>query len=139
MKLLRYGNKGFERPGMLDEAGKLRDLSGVVPDIAGAVLSPDSLKKLLELDVSTLPEVDGVYRIGPCVGGVGKFLCIGLNYSDHAAESGMAVPLEPVVFMKATSSIIGPDDDVMIPRGLSQDRLGGRAWRCNRKRGQVCR
>ena len=116
MKLLRYGNKGFERPGMLDEAGKLRDLSGVVPDIAGAVLSPDSLKSLLELDASTLPMVDGPYRIGPCVGGVGKFICIGLNYSDHAAESGMAVPKEPVVFMKATSSIIGPDDDVMIPR-----------------------
>ncbi|WP_263372789.1 fumarylacetoacetate hydrolase family protein [Granulicella aggregans] len=116
MKLLRYGNKGFERPGMLDEAGKLRDLSGVVPDIAGAVLSPDSLKKLLELDASTLPVVDGPYRVGPCVGAVGKFICIGLNYSDHAAESGMAVPKEPVVFMKATSSIIGPDDDVMIPR-----------------------
>jgi 2-keto-4-pentenoate hydratase/2-oxohepta-3-ene-1,7-dioic acid hydratase in catechol pathway len=116
MKLLRYGNKGFERPGMLDEAGKLRDLSGVVPDIAGAVLSPDSLKKLLELDASTLPVVDAPYRIGPCVGAVGKFICIGLNYSDHAAESGMAVPKEPVVFMKATSSIIGPDDDVMIPR-----------------------
>jgi 2-keto-4-pentenoate hydratase/2-oxohepta-3-ene-1,7-dioic acid hydratase in catechol pathway len=116
MKLLRYGNKGFERPGILDEAGKLRDLSGVVPDIAGAALSPDSLKKLLELDASTLPVVDAPYRIGPCVGGVGKFICIGLNYSDHAAESGMAVPKEPVVFMKATSSIIGPDDDVMIPR-----------------------
>lgn len=117
MKLLRYGNKGFERPGMLDEAGKLRDLSAVVPDIAGEALSPDSLKKLLQLDASTLPVVDGPYRVGPCVGAVGKFICIGLNYSDHAAESGMAVPKEPVVFMKATSSIIGPDDDVMIPRG----------------------
>ncbi len=116
MKLLRYGNKGFERPGMLDEAGKLRDLSGVVPDIAGAALSPESLKKLLQLDASTLPVVDGPYRVGPCVGAVGKFICIGLNYSDHAAESGMAVPKEPVVFMKATSSIIGPDDDVMIPK-----------------------
>jgi 2-keto-4-pentenoate hydratase/2-oxohepta-3-ene-1,7-dioic acid hydratase in catechol pathway len=101
---------------MLDEAGKLRDLSGVVPDIAGAALSPESLKKLLQLDASTLPVVDGPYRVGPCVGAVGKFICIGLNYSDHAAESGMAVPKEPVVFMKATSSIIGPDDDVMIPK-----------------------
>ena len=116
MKLLRYGNKGFERPGILDDAGRLRDLSGVVPDITGAVLSRDSLKKLLEIDASTLPLVDGPYRIGPCVGAVGKFICIGLNYSDHAAESGMAVPKEPVVFMKATSSIIGPDDDVVIPR-----------------------
>ncbi len=116
MKLLRYGNKRFERPGMLDEAGKLRDLFGVVPDIAGAALSPESLKKLLQLDASTLPVVDGPYRVGPCVGAVGKFICIGLNYSDHAAESGMAVPKEPVVFMKATSSIIGPDDDVMIPK-----------------------
>jgi 2-keto-4-pentenoate hydratase/2-oxohepta-3-ene-1,7-dioic acid hydratase in catechol pathway len=96
---------------MLDEAGKLRDLSGVVPDIAGAALSPESLKKLLQLDASTLPVVDGPYRVGPCVGAVGKFICIGLNYSDHAAESGMAVPKEPVVFMKATSSIIGPDDN----------------------------
>ena len=116
MKLLRYGKKGAERPGLLDQSGKIRDLSGVVPDISGPTLSADSFKKLLLLDHESLPLVDGFPRIGPCVGGVGKFICIGLNYSDHAAESGMAVPKEPVIFMKATSAIMGPDDDVMIPR-----------------------
>jgi 2-keto-4-pentenoate hydratase/2-oxohepta-3-ene-1,7-dioic acid hydratase in catechol pathway len=116
MKLLRYGTKGSERPAALDSNGKIRDLSGIVPDISGATLSAESLSKLRALDVTTLPEVTGSPRIGPCVGGVGKFICIGLNYSDHAAESGMAVPKEPVVFMKATSAIVGPNDDVMIPR-----------------------
>jgi 2,4-didehydro-3-deoxy-L-rhamnonate hydrolase len=116
MKLLRYGNKGSERPAALDSNGKIRDLSGIVPDIAGATLSSESLAKLRALDLSTLPEVTGSPRIGPCVAGVGKFICIGLNYSDHAAESGMAVPAEPVVFMKATSAIVGPNDNVMIPR-----------------------
>jgi 2-keto-4-pentenoate hydratase/2-oxohepta-3-ene-1,7-dioic acid hydratase in catechol pathway len=116
MKLLRYGNKGSERPAALDSNGKIRDLSGIVPDIAGATLSSESLAKLRALDLSTLPEVTGSQRIGPCVAGVGKFICIGLNYSDHAAESGMAVPAEPVVFMKATSAIVGPNDNVMIPR-----------------------
>jgi 2-keto-4-pentenoate hydratase/2-oxohepta-3-ene-1,7-dioic acid hydratase in catechol pathway len=117
MKLLRYGNKGLERPGMMDKSGKLRDLFGVIPDVAAEALSPQSLAKLSAINPSTLPEVVGVHRIGPCVGSVGKFICIGLNYSDHAAESGMAVPQEPIVFMKATSAIIGPNDDVMIPRG----------------------
>jgi 2,4-didehydro-3-deoxy-L-rhamnonate hydrolase len=116
MKLLRFGNKGSERPATLDSNGKIRDLSGIVPDISGATLSSESLSKLRALDLSTLPEVTGSPRIGPCVAGVGKFICIGLNYSDHAAESGMAVPAEPVVFMKATSAIVGPNDDVMIPR-----------------------
>jgi 2-keto-4-pentenoate hydratase/2-oxohepta-3-ene-1,7-dioic acid hydratase in catechol pathway len=117
MKLIRYGNTGAERPGMLDSQGTLRDLSGIVSDIAGNVLLPESLKKLRQLDPQTLPVVEGAPRLGPCVGNAGKFLCIGLNYSDHAAESGMAVPKEPVLFMKATSSIGGANDDVILPRG----------------------
>jgi 2-keto-4-pentenoate hydratase/2-oxohepta-3-ene-1,7-dioic acid hydratase in catechol pathway len=116
MKLVRYGDAGSERPAMLDNHGGLRDLSGVVHDITGAALTAAELDKLRSLDPSSLPRVEGTPRIGPCVGAVGKFLCIGLNYADHAAESGAAVPKEPVVFMKATSAIIGPDDDVMIPR-----------------------
>jgi 2-keto-4-pentenoate hydratase/2-oxohepta-3-ene-1,7-dioic acid hydratase in catechol pathway len=116
MKLLRYGPRGSERPALLDKQGMLRDLSGVIPDLSGAALFPDSLAKLRALNPEVLPEVSAPYRIGPCVGSVGKFVCIGLNYSDHAAESGMAVPKEPVLFMKATSGIIGPNDDVMIPK-----------------------
>jgi len=117
MKLLRYGVPGQERPAILASDGSIRDLSSVVPDLAGQWLLPDSMEKLRNLNISTLPKVPGQPRIGPCVGEVGKFVCIGLNYSDHAAESGMAVPREPVVFMKATSSIVGPNDDVVIPRG----------------------
>lgn len=117
MKLLRYGRPGKERPGVLDADGKIRDLSEHVTDIAGDVLSPTSLRKLAKIDPTTLPLVRGKPRIGPCVSGTGKFICIGLNYSDHAAETGMAVPSEPVIFMKATSAIVGPDDDVLIPRG----------------------
>ncbi len=117
MKLLRYGRPGAELPGLLDAEGKLRDLSNHVSDISGAALSEESLDRLRAIEVSTLPLVSGQPRLGPCVGSVGKFICIGLNYSDHAAESGMAVPSEPVVFMKATSSIMGPDDDVVIPKG----------------------
>ncbi len=120
MKLLRYGPTGQEKPGILASDGSIRDLSKLVPDISGASLLPDSLEKLRHADLSSLPRVDGKPRIGPCVGGVGKFICIGLNYSDHAAESGMAVPAEPVVFMKATSAICGPDDDVVIPRGATR-------------------
>jgi len=117
MKLLRYGSVGAEKPALLDSAGAIRDLSGVIPDIAGDVLLPDSLARLSKLDPSSLPKVNGAPRIGPCVGSVGKFICIGLNYSDHAAESGMAVPTEPIVFMKATSCIVGPNDAVELPRG----------------------
>jgi 2-keto-4-pentenoate hydratase/2-oxohepta-3-ene-1,7-dioic acid hydratase in catechol pathway len=117
MKLLRYGDVGKERPAMVDAEGMLRDLSGFVSDIAGATLSPESLGELRKVNAKDLPLVAGSPRIGACVSGVGKFICIGLNYSDHAAESGMAVPAEPVVFMKATSAICGPYDDVMIPRG----------------------
>jgi len=117
MKLLRFGNPGAEKPGALDTAGSIRDLSGVVGDIAGAALLPDSLERLRQIDLKTLPLVEGSPRLGPCVGAVGKFLCIGLNYADHAAESGVAVPAEPVLFMKATSAICGPNDNVSIPRG----------------------
>ena len=117
MKLLRYGPPGAEKPGLLDSTGAIRDLSGVVPDIAGDTLLPESLAKLRKLDPASLPKVSGTPRIGPCVGGVGKFIAIGLNYSDHAAESGMPVPKEPIVFMKATSCIVGPNDNIEIPRG----------------------
>jgi ureidoglycolate lyase len=116
MKLLRYGPKGREKPGMLDARGRMRDLSGVVADIAGPAIAPDGLAKLRSLDPSGLPLVEGTPRLGPCVGHVGKLICIGLNYSDHAAESGLPVPPEPVIFMKATSAICGPNDDVEIPR-----------------------
>jgi 2,4-diketo-3-deoxy-L-fuconate hydrolase len=117
VKLLRYGAPGEEKPGALDGAGEIRDLSGVISDVAGKSLLPDAIEQLRDIDLATLPKVSRQTRIGPCVAGVGKFICIGLNYSDHAAESGMAVPSEPVIFMKATSAICGPDDDVLIPRG----------------------
>jgi len=117
MKLLRYGEAGQEKPGLLDKNGNIRDLSGHVADIAGAVLAPDALAKLGEIDPESLPLVSGSPRLGPCVAGTGKFICIGLNYADHAAESGLAVPPEPVIFMKATSAIVGPNDDILIPRG----------------------
>jgi 2,4-didehydro-3-deoxy-L-rhamnonate hydrolase len=117
MKLLRYGAPGQEKPGALASDGSIRDLSSVVSDLAGPSLLPEAIQKLRSLDLLSLPKVAGQPRIGPCVGGVGKFVCIGLNYSDHATESGMELPREPVVFMKATSSISGPDDDVVIPRG----------------------
>jgi 2-keto-4-pentenoate hydratase/2-oxohepta-3-ene-1,7-dioic acid hydratase in catechol pathway len=117
MKLLRYGSPGQEKPGLLDQNGSIRDLSGIVSDITGDVLSSAGLERLRSIDPSTLPRVEGDPRIGPCVGQVGKFICIGLNYSDHAAESGMAVPPEPIIFMKATSAICGPDDGIEIPRG----------------------
>jgi len=117
MKLLRYGSPGREKPGLLDANGTIRDLAGVIADVGGDALLPESLAKLRQLDPKTLPVVDGKPRIGPCVGGVGKFICVGLNYSDHAAESGMKVPAEPIIFMKATSSIVGPNDELEIPRG----------------------
>ncbi|KXU95156.1 ureidoglycolate lyase [Caballeronia megalochromosomata] len=116
MKLLRYGPKGQEKPGLLDAEGQIRDLSKVVDDIAGATLTEAGLAKLRATDIASLPVVDGKPRIGPCVGRVGKFVCIGLNYADHAAESNLPVPTEPVLFNKWTSAINGPDDDVEIPR-----------------------
>ncbi|TDH36232.1 FAA hydrolase family protein [Pseudohoeflea suaedae] len=121
MKLLRYGPVGQEQPGLLDKDGRVRSLAGIVDDIAGQALSPESLARIAALDESTLPLVDGTpqddLRLGACVGNIGKFICIGLNYADHAAESGAAVPPEPVVFNKWTSAVVGPDDDVQIPRG----------------------
>jgi 2,4-diketo-3-deoxy-L-fuconate hydrolase len=117
MKLLRHGPSGQERPGVLDAEGKIRDLSGRIDDIDGDKLSPASLKELAALDLSTLPVVEGNPRLGPPVARIGKFIAIGLNFSDHAAESGLPVPQEPIVFTKATSSITGPDDQVIIPRG----------------------
>ncbi|CAM3662320.1 ureidoglycolate lyase [Paracoccus yeei] len=117
MKLLRYGPEGQEKPGLLDADGRIRDLSGQVPDIAGDVLTPEGLERLAALDPASLPVVEGSPRIGACVGQVRKFIAIGLNYADHAAESGMAVPSEPVVFSKWTSCIVGPDDDVVLPPG----------------------
>ncbi len=117
MKLLRFGNTGEEKPGILDGDGNIRDLSGVVSDIDGPNLSDASLALLKSLDLSTLPVVDGTQRIGPCVGNIGKFLCIGLNYSDHAEESGLPIPEHPILFMKANSAIIGPYDTVSMPRG----------------------
>lgn len=120
MKLFRYGNAGQERPGILDGNGKIRDLSSVVSDINGTVLSDESLKKIAQVDINSLPLVDESVRFGPCVNNVGKFICIGLNYADHAAESGVAVPSEPVVFMKATSAITGPNDNIIKPRNSTK-------------------
>lgn len=120
MKLLRYGPPGQERPGLLDAEGRVRDLSAHIDDVAGHVLTPDGLRRLQDIDPASLPLVPGTpqqgLRLGPCVGRVGKFICIGLNYADHAAESGLPVPTEPVVFAKWTSAISGPDDPVQIPR-----------------------
>ncbi|MCM2475106.1 fumarylacetoacetate hydrolase family protein [Rhizobium sp. CG5] len=116
MKLMRVGPVGQEKPALLDADGTIRDLSAHVADIGGAAISPEGLKALAAIDPSTLPELTAD-RIGACVAGTGKFICIGLNFSDHAAETGATVPPEPVIFMKATSAIVGPNDDVLIPRG----------------------
>lgn len=116
MKLMRVGQPGHEKPAILDAEGKIRDLSAHVKDIGGEAISPEGLKKIAALDLSTLPVLTED-RIGACVAGTGKFICIGLNFSDHAAETGAAVPPEPVIFMKATSAIVGPNDNVVIPRG----------------------
>lgn len=117
MKLVRYGAAGSEKPGLIDADGTLRDLSEHVADIAGDVLSDAGLDKLRGLDRASLPAVDGDPRMGPCVGGIGKFLCIGLNYSDHAAETGADIPAHPILFFKANSAVVGPNDDVSMPRG----------------------
>lgn len=120
MKLLRYGIAGQERPGILDAQGNVRDLCSLVSDINGKTLGEETLKKIASIDINTLPVVERVERIGPCVNGVGKFICIGLNYADHAAESGLDVPAEPVVFMKATSAITGPNDNIIKPRNSTK-------------------
>ncbi|WP_438996939.1 fumarylacetoacetate hydrolase family protein [Candidatus Puniceispirillum sp.] len=116
MKLVRYGHTGAEKPGLIDDDGKIRDLSAHIDDINGHILSDASLAKLRALDPASLPLIEGEHRFGPCVNGVGKFMCIGLNYSDHAAETGAEIPAHPILFMKATSAITGPNDTVMIPR-----------------------
>jgi 2-keto-4-pentenoate hydratase/2-oxohepta-3-ene-1,7-dioic acid hydratase in catechol pathway len=120
MKLLRYGKNGTEKPGLLDGAGQLRDLSAHVDDITGKTLGDATLSKLSMLNPADLPLVDGEQRLGACVGNIGKFLCIGLNYSDHAAETGAKIPKHPILFLKANSAIIGPNDDVVMPRGSEQ-------------------
>lgn len=117
MKFVRYGNAGAEKPGVLDSKGQIRDLSAHLPDLAGSALLPDSIQHLASLDVETLPAVQGTPRLGPCVGGTGKYICVGLNYIDHAAETVMQVPPEPIIFMKATSAIVGANDDIELPRG----------------------
>jgi len=117
MKLLRVGEVGKERPALMDPSGQLRDLSQAVADIDGETLLPDSLRTLAELDTAALPAISGTPRVGPCVAKVGKIICVGLNYRDHAAEANMKLPTEPILFLKATSSIVGPADDVEIPRG----------------------
>lgn len=116
MKLLRVGQPGWEKPAILDAEGKARDLSSLIDDIAGEALLPENLSRIAAAEIASLPEI-AVDRIGPCVGRVGKFVCIGLNYSDHAAETGAPAPTEPIIFMKATSAITGPNDEVLIPRG----------------------
>jgi ureidoglycolate lyase len=116
MKLLRIGAKGAEKPAILAQDGSIRDLSGLVGDIGGETLTPEGLDKLRAIDVDGLPRLDAGQRIGPCVANVGKFICIGLNYADHAAETNSPIPAEPIIFMKATSAIIGPNDDVIIPK-----------------------
>jgi 2-keto-4-pentenoate hydratase/2-oxohepta-3-ene-1,7-dioic acid hydratase in catechol pathway len=117
MRLLRYGASGAEKPGLLDSEGAIRDLSGHIPDLSGDNLSTATLVELGRLDPESLPLIQGSPRLGSCVAGTGKFICIGLNFSDHAAETGAMVPHEPIVFMKASSAIVGPDDDIVLPRG----------------------
>jgi 2-keto-4-pentenoate hydratase/2-oxohepta-3-ene-1,7-dioic acid hydratase in catechol pathway len=117
LKLVRFGAAGRERPGLVNADGSIADLSGVIPDLAGAALSPESLRMIAALDAAKLPRAPKDARLGACVGGVGKFIAIGLNYADHAAETGAKIPSEPIVFMKATSCIVGPNDTVLKPRG----------------------
>jgi len=120
MKLLRYGPAGQEKPGLLDADGIIRDLSGLVPDITGATIDAATLARIAAADPSSLPAVPGKPRLGPCVGQVSKYICVGLNYSDHAAETNLPIPSEPILFSKAVSCIIGPDDDVMLPNGSTK-------------------
>ncbi len=120
MKLVRFGEAGHERPGLIDAGGQIRDLGAVVADIAGTALTRDGLKRLAAIDPDTLPVVATGVRLGPCVGHVGNFIAIGLNYADHAAETGAAIPAEPIIFNKAPSCIVGPDDDVIIPKGSTR-------------------
>jgi hypothetical protein len=136
MKFVRYGKAGSEKPGLIGEDGKIRDLSGHVSDLSGKTLSPSSLKKLGKL--KDLPAVKGNPRLGPCVAGTGKFICIGLNYSDHAAETGATVPPEPIIFMKATSAIVRTERRRPDPARFEEDRLGGRTRHRHRQDGEIC-
>lgn len=120
MRLLRYGPVGAEKPALLAQDGSIRDLTSVVADINGACLGPDGLKRIAEIDPKSLPVVDPGQRLGPCLTGIGKFICIGLNYIDHAKETGNQAPAEPVVFMKATSAVVGPNDNIVQPRGSTK-------------------
>ena len=124
MKLVRYGAEGAEKPGMLDATGHVRDLSGLIDDVGGNVLLPDSIARLAGIDPASLPLVTGTpqenLRLGACVGGIGKFICIGLNYADHAAEAGMDIPAEPIIFNKWTSAVCGPNDPIQVPRGSTK-------------------
>ena len=138
MKLVRHGPLGAERPGFLDEQGLLRDLSGHMDDIAGEVLSRHSLRALSRVEPHTCPILPSATRLGACVGRVGKFICIGLNYADHAAESGADVPTEPVIFLKATTAICGSCDNIIQPRDFPQARLGSRAGRRDRRASKGC-
>ena len=117
MKLVRFGSNGNEMPGLIDESGQLFDLSTYVKDISGEILSEDKLEEISKINTNILPKIDNSVRIGPCLNNVGKFICIGLNYADHAKEAGMEVPPEPVIFMKATSAICGPTDPILLPKG----------------------
>ena len=121
MKLVRYGAPGAEKPGLLDASGRVRDLSGIIPDVAGEALRSAGLDVLRRIDIETLPVVEGTpqddLRLGPCVGAIGKFVCIGLNYADHAEEAGMPIPEEPIIFNKWTSAVVGPNDAIQVPRG----------------------
>jgi ureidoglycolate lyase/2,4-diketo-3-deoxy-L-fuconate hydrolase len=117
MKLLRYGPPGQEKPGLVDRDGRIRDLSGKIKDVTPDVLAPGKLEELARIDPNSLPLVDGKPRLGPCIANIPKLVCVGLNYADHAAESGMPIPKEPVLFMKSTTAISGPNDDVMLPKG----------------------
>ena len=120
MKLLRYGQTGQEKPGVLDADGRIRDLSSLVADIGGEVLTPEGLQKLRAVDLNSLPLVEGAPRLGPCVGRIGKFVCVGLNYADHAAEAGLPIPSEPILFNKWLSALSGPNDNVIRPRGAEK-------------------
>ncbi len=138
MKLLRYGPPGAEKPGLLASDGTIRSLDSLVRDIDGYALSDASLRMIASVEPSTLPRVEGNPRIGPCVARPVNFVCIGLNYADHAAETGSPIPKEPIVFLKSLSAFCGPNDDVKLPRGSVKTRLGSRAGRGDRQAGQVC-
>ena len=139
MKLVRYGEPGRERPGLIDANGAVRDLTGLVQDLSGDSLSPATMARIRAADPASLPLVQGPQRLGPCVGRPGNFIAIGLNYADHAAEAGMPIPAEPILFNKAPNCCVGPNDDIVIPKGSTKTRLGGRARLRHRHARVLCR